>query len=230
MSADCGIYSITCGEKNRHYIGQSMSMTKRKYNHKTLLIRDKHYNSKLQEGYNKYKIFTFDVLEYIQDYKLLNDREIHYINLLDATNTGYNITGGGQAGYGCKHSAAIYSENQIIEALLLGTNPDITYQQIADKLHMSYSAVKGVINRETHAWLDNLFPDEIQELLIIKNTRKRLSKKHVEYKFSSMKDPEGNIHKVDNIAEFARIHNLHATGIRNTLLGSQKTHLGWSAI
>ena len=71
-----GIYKITCLATNKSYIGQSVSIKRRWATHKRELAKNIHYNTYLQNAYNKYgeENFTYEILELCSKDKL-NERE-----------------------------------------------------------------------------------------------------------------------------------------------------------
>jgi group I intron endonuclease len=90
-----GIYAITCGD--RVYIGQSVNIYRRWQEHKLLLRKDKHYNTFLQNIYNKHgkdavsfkivQIINSDLLSKLQIseiIKLLKIVEQTWINLVNS--------------------------------------------------------------------------------------------------------------------------------------------------
>lgn len=86
-----GIYRLTYN--NKHYIGSSVNIKKRIYEHFRLLKRGEHHSYKLQRAYNKYKILPeFTILEEIIDYKHLHKQEEYYINHFNSFKNGYNAT------------------------------------------------------------------------------------------------------------------------------------------
>ena len=97
------IYSITHITDNKKYIGQTIDLSNRWYNHKNDLKQNKHHSSKLQRAWNKYEEdeFKFDIIEEIDDV-LLNEREKYWIQYYNSYENGYNETRGGQE---CGHEA-----------------------------------------------------------------------------------------------------------------------------
>lgn len=92
----CGIYCIKNIINNRKYIGQSVDIKKRHYEHLRQLRKNEHKNIILQTDFNKYleNSFIFSILEEIPQ-EDLNEREIYWIKQYDTYRNGYNMTHGG---------------------------------------------------------------------------------------------------------------------------------------
>ena len=92
-----GIYKISNIVNNKVYIGSSVSILKRLYSHKILLINNKHYNKHLQCSYNIYgsSNFSFDIIEKIENFNktILKEREEFYILYYKSNKKefGYNV-------------------------------------------------------------------------------------------------------------------------------------------
>ena len=101
-----GIYMIKCLVNDHCYIGQSINIRKRLWEH--IYSLNKQYNSNgefadnehLCKAWKKYgeNNFTYQILELCSE-KLLDDREIYWISIYDSFNNGYNMTTGGQAAH-----------------------------------------------------------------------------------------------------------------------------------
>ncbi len=74
-----GIYKITIADK--FYYGQSVNLDKRRSDHLSALKHSHHENPYMQNCFNKYMDFTFEVIEEVEDISLLDAREQHYIDL-----------------------------------------------------------------------------------------------------------------------------------------------------
>lgn len=98
-----GIYKIQNIVNNKIYIGQSIDIITRWYNHKNELNGNRHCNSHLQGAWNKYgeSNFTFEVIEECT-VEEIDNREIYWIDLYKSIdpNFGYNLTAGGQGIHG----------------------------------------------------------------------------------------------------------------------------------
>lgn len=93
MSVIQGIYKIENIKNKKVYIGQSKDIYGRFKQHERELKNNTHHSSKLQRSYNKTvdkSVFKFSILEIVDDYKKLDEREQFYINFYDSFNSGYN--------------------------------------------------------------------------------------------------------------------------------------------
>lgn len=95
MKSNSGIYKIINIINNKIYIGSTVNFKRRKRNHFWDLNNNKHDNDYLQKAYNKYgkENFRFEIIEYIEDKKILLEREQSWIDKLNVCdrNIGYNI-------------------------------------------------------------------------------------------------------------------------------------------
>lgn len=76
-----GIYMIYCIANEKAYVGRSKNINRRWQQHKWYLRTNKHYNTHLQNAWNKYgeSSITFHVLENCENFM---DRESYYTNLI----------------------------------------------------------------------------------------------------------------------------------------------------
>jgi group I intron endonuclease len=85
-----GIYKILNLLTGDFYIGSTVNFNIRKYNHYKDLRKNLHYNSHLQNAWNKYgeENFKFEIVEIVKEKKQLIIKEQYY---LDIYNPNYNI-------------------------------------------------------------------------------------------------------------------------------------------
>jgi len=224
-----GIYAIYLDEPNKYYIGQG-NIHERISQHKSMLKNNKHYNTKLQNGYNNTKYFNYLVLFNNAKLNNLYLLEDFYINLFDAINTGYNIASAGISGKGVEHPSAVYTKQQIIQTMYLLLDINNTVEYIAKITGVSESTVRHISRREVHQWLDEEFPEESNKLRILATTRARKTKNIIPRKFNAIKSPDGTIFVIDNISEFSRKNNLNNAHLGAVLRGTRNSHKGWTGI
>lgn len=103
MDKIIGIYKIQNKVNGHVYIGQSIDIRSRWFEHRGDLRYNRHINSHLQNAWNKYgeKNFIHKIIEKC-DVSELDDREKYWISFYDSTNKckGYNISPGGQCSHG----------------------------------------------------------------------------------------------------------------------------------
>ena len=101
MDIICGIYKIENKINHKIYIGKSIDIYTRWYNHKHSLRNGVHYNLHLQKSWNKYgeDNFEFCIIEKCSE-KNLDQLEVLYISQYQSYNStfGYNLTLGGEGG------------------------------------------------------------------------------------------------------------------------------------
>ena len=89
---DAGIYQILLVDTDRSYVGRSLCVGGRLFNHAKELVLKKHYNYKLQGAWNKYgeTQFRFCVLEKVgRDGTVAAEQK--WINHFKAASVGFNI-------------------------------------------------------------------------------------------------------------------------------------------
>lgn len=98
-----GIYCIRNILDNKRYVGQSVRVQIRKYEHFEALAKGVHHNPHLQAAYNLYgkQNFVFEVLEEC-DASILSQREVYWVAKYgESSSSGvYNITPGGKSNHG----------------------------------------------------------------------------------------------------------------------------------
>ena len=101
------IYCIKNLVNGKCYVGSAVDISKRKSSHWKMLQSDRHHSKKLQNSWNKYggAVFTFEVIEIVEERKSLISREQHWIDLFQsAGERGYNIAQKAGSSLGVKHT------------------------------------------------------------------------------------------------------------------------------
>lgn len=93
-----GIYKFAINGKN--YIGSAIDLYQRLFHHRKMILRNYHRNTKVQNYFNKYKQFSYEILEYCDKESLIK-REQFY---LDEQKPDLNILKIAGSVYGYKHS------------------------------------------------------------------------------------------------------------------------------
>lgn len=136
------IYKITNIINEKCYIGQTKDYKARFQGHKLKLRKNEHDNQHLQSSWNKYgaDAFTFEVLEYTEDY---NEREKYYIKLYNSTDElyGYNILEGGENPPVRACSTLSFNDVKQIQGMFLEGN------SLNDICKMFPSVTRGEINK-----------------------------------------------------------------------------------
>ena len=103
MGQEFGIYCIKNIINNKCYIGSSVNIRRRFYEHKHKLKFNKHQSTYLQRSYNKYgkEAFKFEIVEKINDSNILIEKEQYYIDTLKPE---YNLCKVAGNTLGFKHS------------------------------------------------------------------------------------------------------------------------------
>ena len=88
-----GIYQIQHVRSGKTYVGSAVNIESRWGGHIRRLRNGTHHSAKLQNAWNKYgsEAFTFTVLEFVEDAKLLIEREQYWIDFADTVKSGYNM-------------------------------------------------------------------------------------------------------------------------------------------
>ena len=94
----CGIYGIWCGANEKWYVGQSVNIARRVYEHFRFLRLGRHHSAPLQRSWDKYgpKSFLWTVLEVVGSRDKLLAAELGYTAGLSALcPSGFVLVAGG---------------------------------------------------------------------------------------------------------------------------------------
>lgn len=125
-----GIYKIINSINNKIYVGSSNNILGRLQRHFKELKNNTHYNKKIQRSFNKHYInnFCFEVIEYVEDFSKLIEREQYYIDTLKPE---YNIRLSANSSLGMK--ASIETRKKMSESHIGHLVSDDTRKKIGDK-------------------------------------------------------------------------------------------------
>lgn len=181
-----GIYKINF-PNGKFYIGKSIHIRKRIIDHKN---RDyKLYpHLPISRAIEKYGIIDVEILEVVSKLEELSEREIHWISILDATTKGYNLSPGGDGGFGKgqhNHEASLDAEKikKLTEMLL---DSKYNYEEIGKQLKVSQKVI-------TDFNVGNTYFDANKEYPIRK---KRLDKYGLENKHDAFYNREEELKKL----------------------------------
>lgn len=163
----CGIYLIRNKINNKIYIGQSIDIRRRAYEHfrsgqpeKYSIKSQRDINTPLHLAMQKYGItnFTIEILEKCEK-NLLDEKEKYYIQLFQSNNRdiGYNITDGGQKNFALKgeeHSQAKLTQKEVNQIKDLLKNTEMSLREISIKFNNISTSTLSMINHGK-IWYDN---------------------------------------------------------------------------
>lgn len=99
----CGVYAIYNIANGKLYIGGAKTLYRRKKRHLLSLRKGVHHNPNLQKEWIEFgeAAFNFGVIEYVEDYSKLREREQYWMDHYQVTDRGYNRHGDSTSGRGC---------------------------------------------------------------------------------------------------------------------------------
>ena len=138
-----GIYKFENKKTHKVYIGQSVNIDKRKWEH----LKRPSDNSLIDKRLKEYgeEAFYFEILELCKPEEL-DEKEKYWINYYDSYKNGYNLTKGGQAQYGENNIQAKLTEEQVLKIIELLKNSKLSKKEIANKFNVHINTI-DLINR-----------------------------------------------------------------------------------
>lgn len=238
----CGIYKLSFDGTDKVYIGQTTNFSRRLAEHNKL-SKAKKWPQKLQDAYDKYGNFIFEILLECKEEELIELEKLA-ISLYDSYNNGFNSKPSGKPNHmvnyqGEDHFNSKYSNQKILEVLDNLLDPNKTLDEISDITQVNRSTVNEICRGTSHTWLHTMYPEKWKKCITAKIKRVGLSrtkgglcasKKGVEY--PPIQSPSGEIFIVTNVRAFAREHNLDNSSLAKVLKGvpNYNSHKGWSLV
>lgn len=229
----CGIYlgSPKSNTTDKVYVGLSVNIEERVRRHNSDLRAGNH-NYKLQEAYNIYGEFCWEIIEECPE-EVLEYKEEYYIKLFNSTIDGFNT-------YHSAYDAPILHgvDNGKVSPeyiLLCGKilrltidNPLLPREAIANMLG-TYKHVVAHIWYGKSKWLLEYYPLEYQEVLALLGNRQvgGKSAKQQGIIYPTILSPDLIHFNVENVREFAKLHGLDYSDLNNTLNMKVASVKGW---
>ena len=239
MKTNTGIYKIINIENKKVYVGSSVNLKSRKYEHYRNLKNNKHCNTYLQRAYNKYgkDNFKWEVLEYVEyneDKSMLKknllEREQHWINFLDVCDRkkGYNILTNAGSNLGMKVSEETKNKMRVFMSgnkYSLGNILSEDTKRMISENHSRHN-IKRVVNLTTGNIFDSI-TDASRYYGISENHISSVCKGKRQttggYKWAYVTD-SGSINKTPDVCfeHKGRMEATKVSEIRNSTLSSEE--------
>ena len=156
-----GIYMFENINNHKKYIGQSINITHRKWEHynrpSSGCYIDKILTAKPEE-------FIFSIIEECSTDKL-DEREIYWIDYYDSINNGYNVIHGGNCYRGEHNIQAKLTEKEVKEIINLLEECKLNNQEIADKYQVCRNTIDLINRCKTWCYLHSYEKNIRQECL-----------------------------------------------------------------
>lgn len=152
-----GIYKYTNKENGKIYIGRSIDIYRRKWEHLNRPSQYSYFDSVITKiGEDK---FDFEVIEECSEDEL-KDREKYWINfyescVLDNRTKGYNLTRGGEEYKSENNPWAKLKISEVEEIIDKLKNTKISIQQLAKDYNVHYNTISDINRCKTWQWLHN---------------------------------------------------------------------------
>lgn len=228
----CGIYKIINKENGKYYVGRTLNLDKRWYQHKKLLRKNNHFNKYLQSAWNKYgeAKFEFIVVEYVVDKIELINREQEYINnfILERNmglNNCYNLSESSispmDINKGRKHSEKTKKKLSIINKGKIPWNKNKT-------LKLPHEYTSRICKKKYNSNKNNKYTSEMRSL----TSKKCLNRPDVLLKFKQPRKPPITAKNIttNEIKTLGRRqwYDIHQIDYRKLLKGY--TSKGWKLV
>jgi predicted XRE-type DNA-binding protein len=194
------------------------------------MVRGVHHSYKLQNIYNTLKVLPeLSILEDIESISELNTKEVYWINKLNATILGLNISPGGDGpGHGELNHQSLYSLDDYTAIVTFLAETDMSPKEVAQELDISHSVVSHISTGESHQYLKNIVPELYTKMLNKVGTRVAGSHNIKHKKYPILKKPNGELIVVKaSLKTFAINNNLDPSGMYKLINGKLNTYKNW---
>jgi group I intron endonuclease len=165
-----GIYMFENINNHKKYIGQSINIIHRKWEHynrpSSGCYIDKILAAKPEE-------FTFSIIEECPVEKL-DEREIYWIDYYDSIQNGYNVIRGGDCYRGENNIQAKLTEKQVKEIIKLLEECKITSGEIAKQYQVHINTIEAINRCKTwcylHSYNKNIRQESLNKRKYIRST------------------------------------------------------------
>jgi GIY-YIG catalytic domain len=226
-----GIYMLVFPNTTKMYIGQSTNIEKRLSSHISH-IKAGTSSSKLIEAFNNFGYPKIEVLLECEESEL-DALETSIIAEMGSVKNGLNtlekacdMPKPDNSGY--NNGMSIVPNKKIEEVFLyMVENLLEPLKSIAVKFGVSYNIVNAMASCTNHRWLKLKYPIEYCTL---ENGIGRYNGKSAKDRgivYSNIISPEGIEYSIDNIRQFAILHNLDRGSLCKLLNKKARSHKGW---
>ena len=204
------IHNLTTGKK---YIGQTVEKMQRRVVRHFRTVNETKISRAIQK-YSKYD-FVYGIVEEVGDKNLLDAREKYWIKFYDTVENGFNIKEGGKCARGFKQSQSSIEKRR---QKLIGKSLSEEHKQKLSEAH------KGkILSKET---VDKMIAYRTGRNLT-ESCKQKISKAHSK-KTYELKNNDGTILIIKNLAKFCRDNNLSQSYFSRIMGGERKTYKGWT--
>lgn len=225
-----GIYSITCQENDRRYIGSSMNITARWYAHKWALRHGRHYNTHLQRAWDKYgeSKFVFEILEECEN-SALRDRETHWTVHYQSCHymSGFNDRDPNNIKRPSVETIAIIAEKKRGQKASIETRMKMSQSRMG---HSTSQETREKISKAHRGREKTPKMKEMLRKLAIGRSPSESTKLKMRAACSKeyvVTDPDGNEYHIKGLACFCNQHGLNPRRMSDVVYGKQTRHRGW---
>jgi len=172
----CGIYSIFWPSLGSVYVGRSINIERRLYDHLYRLRNGIHYNYKLIDMYTRYGEPETCILEECSTNELAELEKL-WINEFSSVKEGLNIADGDGRHYiGTETGKSKYTKTTILKVFSLLYSSNLYLKDIAKKLNVPISLPTNILYNGQHMWLKDQYPKEYLTMLDKSKLRQSSSK------------------------------------------------------